>query len=77
MEERQYLRNDTAEALVAFEKRRVETLTFLRRLAPEQWQRGSLHTTLGRMTFDDWVALIAAHDDNHVAQLQRALRGQV
>lgn len=77
VEERQYLRNDAAEALVAFEKRRVETLTFLRRLAPEQWQRGSLHTTLGRMTFDDWVALIAAHDDNHVAQLQRALRGQV
>lgn len=75
-EERQYLRHDTDAALRAFGKRRAETLAFLRALTPEQWQRGSLHTTLGRMTFDDWVTLIAAHDDNHLAQLNRALRGQ-
>ena len=75
-EERQYLRHDTDAALCAFGKRRAETLTFLRKLAPEQWQRGSLHTTLGRMTFSDWVALIAAHDDNHLNQLQRALAGR-
>jgi hypothetical protein len=27
------------------------------------------------MTFADWVALIAAHDDKHLAQLRRALEG--
>jgi hypothetical protein len=75
--ERQYLRNDTDEALAALRKRREETLAFLRRLTPEQWKRGSLHVTLGRMTFDDWVALIAAHDDNHLNQLSRALQGRV
>lgn len=75
-EERQYLRNDTGQALAAFRKRREETLVFLHRLAPEQWRRGSLHTTLGRMTFSDWVALIAAHDDNHLNQLKRALEGR-
>jgi hypothetical protein len=47
------------------------------RLTPEQWKRGSIHVTLGRMTFEDWVALIAAHDDNHLHQLRRALEGRV
>ncbi len=75
-EERQYLRNDTGAALAAFRGRREESLAFLRRLTPEQWQRGSIHATLGRATYGDWVALMAAHDDNHVAQLQRALEGR-
>jgi hypothetical protein len=74
-EERQYLRNDTGQALAALRLRRQETLALLGRLAPEQWGRGSVHVTLGRMTFADWVALIAAHDDKHLAQLRRALEG--
>jgi hypothetical protein len=72
-DERQYLRNDTGLALAALRRRREETLAFLGRLTLEQWERGSLHVTLGRMTFVDWVALIAAHDDKHLAQLRRAL----
>ena len=75
-EERQYLRNDGGLALAALRLRREETLAILGRLAPEQWQRGSVHVTLGRMTFADWVALIAAHDDRHLAQLRRALDGR-
>jgi len=74
-EERQYLRNDTSVALGALRRRREETLVFLGRLTPEQWRRGSIHVTLGRMTFADWVALIAAHDDKHLDQLKRAVRG--
>jgi len=76
VEERQYRRNDTSLALAAFRRRREETLVFLRRLTPAQWQRGSIHTTLGRMTFSDWVALIAAHDDKHLNQLKRAIEGR-
>jgi len=75
-EERQYLRHDTAAALAALRRRREESLAFLRRLTPPQWQRGSLHATLGRMTFADWVALIAAHDDKHLDQLRRAVEGR-
>jgi hypothetical protein len=75
-EERQYLRNDTGLALAALRRRRQETLALLGRLAPEQWQRGSVHVTLGRMAFADWVALIAAHDDKHLTQLRRALEGR-
>jgi hypothetical protein len=38
--------------------------------------RSGCHVTLGRMTCTDWVALIAAHDDKHLAQLRRALDGR-
>lgn len=75
-EERQYLSNDTGQALAALRRRREETLAVLGRLVPEQGQRGSVHVTLGRMTSADWVALIAAHDDKHLAQLRRALEGR-
>ena len=75
-EERQYLRSDTGLAFAALRRRRHETLALLGRLAPDQWQRGSTHVTLGRMTIADWVALIAAHDDKHLAQLRRALEGR-
>jgi hypothetical protein len=75
-EERQYVRNDTETALAALRRRRGETLAFLGRLTPEQWTRGSRHVTLGRMTYDDWVALIAVHDEKHLDQIRRALDGR-
>jgi DinB superfamily len=75
-EERQYPRNDTVIALAALRRRRDESLAFLGRLTPAQWHRGSIHVTLGRMTFADWVALVAAHDDKHLDQLKRAVDGR-
>ncbi len=74
-EERQYLRNASGAALIAFRNRREESLAFLQKLTPEQWRRGSIHVILGRMTYGDWVALMAAHDDNHLDQLKRAVEG--
>ena len=74
--ERQYLRNDAHEALEAFRARRVESLAFLRSLRPDQLQRGGIHATRGRMTVDDFVELMAWHDDNHLDQLKRALDGR-
>jgi hypothetical protein len=75
-EERQYLRNDASDALAAFRKRRAETLGFLGPFSPEQWQRGGVHPTRGRFTIGDFVTLMAAHDDNHLDQLRRALEGR-
>lgn len=75
-EERQYLRNDTREALAAFQRRRAEVLMLLQSLSPAEWQRGGVHLSRGRLTLADWVARLATHDDNHVAQLRRALEGQ-
>ena len=52
-EERQYLRNDAEEALAAFRRRPEETLRFLEKLSPEQWQRVGIHPRAGRrLTFD-------------------------
>jgi len=75
-EDRQYLRCDAAQAVGAFRRRREETLTLLRRLRPEQWQRAGIHATRGRMTVADIVTLMAWHDDNHLDQLRRALDGR-
>jgi DinB family protein len=74
-EERQYLRNLAGEALAAFRKRREDSLAFLRRCTPEQLGRSGIHATRGRMTIDDFVTMMAWHDDNHLDQLRRALQG--
>ena len=71
--ERQYARNDPAAALAAFHRHREETLALLNPLSDEQWRRGGIHLRLGRLTLGDWVASLAAHDDNHVDQLRRTL----
>jgi hypothetical protein len=74
-EERQYLRNDAGAALGAFRARRTESLALLRGLAPAQWERGGIHPTRGRMTIADLVRLMVWHDDNHLEQIGRGLRG--
>ena len=42
-------------------------------LSPRQWQRGGIHRARGRMAVGEWVASLAGHDDNHLAQLRRTL----
>ena len=74
--DRQYLRNDAAEALATFRARRDESLKFLLGLRPEQWERGGIHATRGRMTVKDFVGLMVWHDDNHLDQCKRALQGK-
>jgi len=75
-EERQYLRNDAAEALAAFRRRRQELLSLLEALSTAQWKRGGIHPMDGRLSMADWAASLAAHDDNHLDQLTRALDGR-
>jgi len=75
-EERQYLRNDAAEALGHFRRRRDETLAYFHALPAAGWQRGGVHPVRGRVTVNDFVTLMAWHDLNHLDQLQRALRGE-
>jgi uncharacterized damage-inducible protein DinB len=75
-EERQYLRNDAAEAVAAFRKRRQETLEVFGKLTAAQWDKGGIHPVRGRITIDNFLALMAWHDDNHLDQLKRALEGR-
>ncbi len=75
--ERQYLRHDVGEALMAFRQRRRETLSFSKEIKPGQWQRTCLHAIRGRMTLRDYLNLLAGHDRNHLDQIKRALSGKV
>ena len=75
-EERQYQRCDPGLALTAFARRRRETLAVLEALTPAEWQRSGRHLARGRVALAGWVASLAGHDDNHLAQLRRALDGR-
>jgi hypothetical protein len=76
-EERQYLRAEAAGVLSAFRRRRNDTLEFFAGRAPEDWSRaGHQMDSRGRRTLDDFLSLMAWHDDNHLDQLRRALRGE-
>jgi DinB superfamily len=75
-EDRQYIRNDAAEAGRAFRRRREESLAHLRGLSDPQWTRAGLHPTYGRMTVEDVMNLMVWHDANHLDQLHRAIRGE-
>jgi hypothetical protein len=75
--ERQYARHDAHEAARAFARRRTETLALLSGVDGEAWVRAGWQLdSRGRRTVDDFLALIAWHDDNHLDQLARALRGE-
>jgi len=74
-EARQYARHHAGAAWDAFGRRRDETLALLRALTPRQWQWFGHHQRRGRVTIDDLLSLMAWHDDNHLDQLTRALRG--
>ena len=76
-DERQYLRHDAHDAVRAFVRRRTETLALLRGLAPDAWTRAGWQLdSRGRRTIDDFLTLMAWHDENHLAQLTRALEGR-
>jgi len=73
---RQYERNDVSQALASFRRLREETLAILRGLTPDQWERSGTHITRGPLKILDIALHSTWHDDNHLDQLRRALRGQ-
>jgi len=75
VDDRQYRRNDTAEALQTFRRRRMESLAFLGHLSPAHWERRGVHPVRGTLTLAQFAALLAAHDTDHLDQLRRALMG--
>jgi hypothetical protein len=75
--ERQYLRNDAVAALEAFRRWRDETLVFFEALPESAWARGGVHSdSRGRRSIDEFLSVMAWHDDNHLDQLTRALAGR-
>jgi DinB family protein len=75
-DERQYLVNDVDRALTAFRRRRGETLEIFGKLTGARWEKGAIHPTLGRITLDRFLSIMAWHDENHLDQVARALEGR-
>ena len=76
-DERQYLRHDAKVAVDSFRRQRAEMLGLFGALATDDWKRGGVHSdSRGRRTVDDFLSVMAWHDDNHLDQLCRALDGR-
>ena len=77
-EERRYLEQPVGAALEAFHRHRDATLVFFAARTEGDWARaGHQMDSRGRRTIDDFLGVMAWHDENHLAQLARALRGEV
>ena len=63
----------TSELVEAFRSARSLTLGLLRRLPEEAWDRVGLHTERGEESVAAMVALYAAHDLLHEAQIDRTI----
>ena len=76
-QERQYLRHDATGAVAAFRRWRDEMRALFAGLPAEAWARGGVHLDgRGRRTLDEFLSVMAWHDDNHLDQLVRALDGR-
>jgi len=70
-----YARCPARETLVTFEAARGANLSLLRRLPAETYAAAfGVHAKRGRQTLDDFVVMEAAHDLNHLRQVQALLR---
>ncbi len=75
--ERQYLRHAAAAAVSAFRRWRDEMRAQFDELSADAWGRGGVHgDSRGRRTVDEFLSVMAWHDDNHLDQLRRALDGR-
>jgi uncharacterized damage-inducible protein DinB len=55
--------------LAQFEAARAATLTFLRELSPQDWQRPALHETFGHTTLRFLTHYLVDHDTLHLNQM--------
>jgi hypothetical protein len=68
---RRYQDVDHAAALASFQALRAWNLALFRRLRPEELAREAYHPERGPETLDTIIRLLAGHDLNHLAQLER------
>ena len=64
---------DAREALEMFRLLREANLRLLRRLTSKEWEAEGHHMERGRVTVRDLARHMAAHDVNHILQIERLL----
>ena len=72
--ERQYILQDCLAALDNFILARVDLLSLLEGLTPEDWQRPARHAILGPTTIHELAGIIASHDRLHIQQAHHVLQ---
>lgn len=69
----QYQKRDARKSLEQFRVLREANLALLKTLTPEQRKQHGMHAERGVETIDHIVQMIAGHDLNHLAQVERLL----
>jgi hypothetical protein len=69
-----YEKRETPTALVQFTALRQATLALLKLLRPEQWKHAGMHSERGEESVEMTVSMMAGHDLNHIAQIERLLK---
>lgn len=67
--EHRYAEQDPMDSLARFRRARLETVTWLLGLAPEDFRRQIHHPERGTLTIDDQAMVVYAHDAYHFEQL--------
>ena len=65
---------DPAAVLKEHRRRREGLVSLLRALPHAAWQRTGLHPKRGELTIEQLADVIAAHDDNHLSQIEALAR---
>jgi hypothetical protein len=64
-----YAASDVIEQLELFEARRSKTVSFLRGLAPTDWQKAYSHSERGEVRIEDQANFLLGHDLYHIEQI--------
>jgi DinB family protein len=66
-----YEKRDAHKSLEQFRAAREGNLVLLKSLTPEQWKHHGMHAERGVETIEHIVCMMAGHDLNHLAQVER------
>ena len=69
-----YDRRHTAIALEQFAALRKATVAMLKTISPVQWKHSGMHSERGEESVETTVSMMAGHDINHLAQIERILK---
>jgi hypothetical protein len=68
-----YARRDPRQSLAQFRTLRDVNLALYKTLSPQQWKQFGMHSERGEESIERIVMLLAGHDLNHLAQIERIL----
>jgi uncharacterized damage-inducible protein DinB len=71
-----YEKRDARKSLQQFRVVREANLALLKSLAPGQWKQHGMHAERGVETIEHITCMMAGHDLNHLAQVERIVAGK-